>query len=332
MPQIYYNIDVLGVGACNLSCPSCPVGNSKDVKNPGGLMEADMLDKILAKAVAETEIDRIGLFNWTEPLLHPRLDELIRVVHSHDLLCDLSSNLNSLKGIEKVLAENPYMLRISNSGFRQENYSMTHRGGDIEVVKENMRKLMEIHRGMGCTTNIHLLYHRYRHNLDDEILMRDYCHSLGIDFIPFNAFFMPVEKVLAYVDNDPDMASITTEDQSIMDKLLVPVDEAITETRRYSHRPCILQEDQITLDFRGAVQLCCATYDSKKFTLCNYLDTPLEEIQQMKYRSSMCSRCLSHGIHVYYTSGAPELNEIALRNAPPHHKSTLEGQPTQVNA
>ena len=41
-------IDV--VDSCNLTCPSCPCGNSKGYARRSGLMTKALLDEILAKA------------------------------------------------------------------------------------------------------------------------------------------------------------------------------------------------------------------------------------------------------------------------------------------
>lgn len=327
MDGFFFNIDVLGFGACNLRCPTCPVGNSPEVRNPKGLMDAQLLDRLLAKAVRECRVAGVGLYNWTEPLLHPRLDELIDVVHGHGLTCDLSTNLNSLRNMKKVLAKNPRYLRISNSGFTQEHYGETHRGGDVDAVKRNMRELIDIWRSLNCTTKIELHYHRYADNLDDEVLMRGYCTELGIDFVPVLAFFMPVEKLVAYLEDDAELASVTAEDRATMGKLIVPVPQAMAIVGAHAAKPCLLQEHQVTLDFEGNVQLCCATYDSARFTLCNFLDTPLEAIQQMKYGNSFCTRCMNHGIHVYYTAATAELNEAAAGNAPEAHRRMLLEQP-----
>src|SRR5689334_153588 len=131
MEKFVFNIDVLGAGACTLRCPCCPVGNMPKMHNRKGLMSTDLLQRILDKAVSECEVEAVMLFNWTEPLLHPELPELIRIVRNHGLRCDLSSNLNEMPRIDEVLRAEPTNLRISMSGFHQETYDKTHRGGDV---------------------------------------------------------------------------------------------------------------------------------------------------------------------------------------------------------
>jgi MoaA/NifB/PqqE/SkfB family radical SAM enzyme len=56
-----------------------------------------LLETILDKAMGECTIAGVALFNWTEPLLHPAVHELIGVVRSRAIRCAISTNLNVLR-------------------------------------------------------------------------------------------------------------------------------------------------------------------------------------------------------------------------------------------
>jgi hypothetical protein len=211
--------------------------------------------------------DRGRVVQLTEPILHPGLPELIRIVESNGIPCHLSSNLNQMRNIDAVLAENPYAFRISASGFTQDVYGYTHRGGNIDRVKQHMIELADAKRRQRSTTLIHVLYHRYKHNLPDEKPMREFAHSLGIGFEGVWAFMMPLEKVLAYVNDDPAEATLTEEDHQLIGNLALPLKEAIAAAETQRDAPCSLRDAQMTLDFEGNVQLCCGTYDTRRFTL-----------------------------------------------------------------
>ncbi len=327
----FFNIDVLG--SCNLRCPSCPQGNSRDVPVPTGFMPPDLLRKIMKKATDECTVSGVGLFNWTEPLLHPRLPELVEIVQSYGVPCTLSSNLNFMRNIDAVLASNPSSLRISTSGFTQSVYEFTHRGGDIEVVKAHMRELAEAKRRVGSRTKIHVLYHRYLGNLDDEVLMKAYSESLGFGFEPVWAMMMPLGKVLAAIEGQeggekrhqgsdgkkrlrivseaPAAETLSTEDVQVLDRLALPLDEALSAARRHSSDPCGLRDNQMTIDFEGNTFLCCAAYDPAKYTLGPFLDIPHTELQASKYSHDGCTKCMDNGVHVYFTYGAPEFERLA---------------------
>lgn len=309
-----------------LRCPSCAVGNSPQVPNPKGLMPPELLRAILEKAGREYQVGGVALFNWTEPLLHPQLPELVRITRSFGHRCDLSSNLHVLDRIEEVLRSEPDSLRISCSGFTQANYGLTHRGGDIEKVKANMKKLAEAVRKTGNKTRVHMLFHRYRTNLDDEVLMRDYCNSLGIELVPVWAYMTPVEKVLAYL-GDEEFTTLTSDDRAIIDRLLLPTDQALREARKHLATDCPLRRDNMAVDCVGNVQLCCAIYDASRHTIGSYLDMPLADIQKAKYAHPTCRKCMAAGIDVYFTYGSPRFASIARRNAPARYRRFLKQNP-----
>jgi len=200
-------------------------------------MDPALLAAIIAKAKAECDVSGVGLFNWTEPILHPRLPELIRIVQSSGIRCHLSSNLNQMRNIDAILAENPYGFRISLSGFTQEVYGYTHRGGNIERVKQHMIELAEAKRRQNATTNIHVLYHRYKRNLRDEAPMREFAQRLGLGFQAVWAFMMPLEKILAYVNDDPTEATLTEEDHQLIGNLALPLKEALPPPRSIATPP-----------------------------------------------------------------------------------------------
>src|SRR5471030_141033 len=111
-PRFDFYIDIFGF--CNLRCPSCPVGNIADVGAhfAKGLMPAATLEAILAKANRECSVGSIGLFNWSEPVLHPDLPDLIRIVRAFGNRAEISANLNRLPDPDAILAARPHFFRV----------------------------------------------------------------------------------------------------------------------------------------------------------------------------------------------------------------------------
>ena len=307
-------IDV--VGSCNLACPSCPAGNSVN-NNSKGSMPPELLEAIVKKAKKENA-SSIGLYNWTEPLIHPKIGELISIVRSHGIFCSISSNLNLDKRLEDVVRANPEHLRVSVSGFSQEVYSTFHEGGDIGMVKANMLKLAELKKQYGTTTRVDIYYHRYLGNLDDEIRMKKFAEDLGFQFLASWALIMPLEKGVAIAENDESL--ISEKDRLIISKLALPFLDAINISKNYRDTPCALKDDQIVLDCQGNVILCCGVFDQGKYNLGSYLDMSLDVIQQKKYSDAdcveMCDSCTKHGLHVYgqFPDKLPEFNQLASVN------------------
>ena len=88
------------VGACNLSCPSCPMGNSENL-NFKKAMQLEMFKQIVDKAKTEG-VNTIYLYNWTEPLIHPKIGEFIEVINAAGMGSGISTNLNLAKNMEKA--------------------------------------------------------------------------------------------------------------------------------------------------------------------------------------------------------------------------------------
>ena len=242
--DFYFYIDV--VGTCNLKCPSCPVGNSKEIKTPKGIMDPEFLDKIMQKATRECNVTGVGLYNWTEPLLHPKLPELIRIVQSYGVPCAISTNLNILDAPDELMAANPHSIYVSLSGFKQEKYGITHLKGDIEKVKENVKILIESKNKIRCDTEITIVFHRYLNNRNDESLMSEFAQKIGVRFMPIWAQMMPLEKVLSYARKG-SIHELSNSDTKIIQQLALPLDQALDIARRNNEKPCALLDQQITL-------------------------------------------------------------------------------------
>jgi len=308
-------IDV--VGRCNLKCPSCPMGNASVADHVGGSMPPELLRRILEKAVGETKPEFVGLYNWTEPLLHPRIGELIEIVNGFGLPCYLSTNLNIAKRLDAVMKAAPYFLRISVSGFTNDTYRKHHEGGDIEVVKANMRTLAELRDKYRADTRIELFYLRWQGNLDEEFLMQEYAESLGFVFRTEWAWFSPIEKVLAVLSND--LTRVTMKDVATIERLARPFRETIQTTLKYAPMlgRCTFFDDYLVLDCAGRTALCCGVYDQERFTVGNYLDHPLAELMRLKAAdpecSQTCRQCMGYGLPALGLD-IPELGNVAIEH------------------
>jgi len=274
-------------------------------------MDPSLLERIVRKAKSECKVVNFELFNWTEPLLHPKIDQLIDIVQREGIKCDLSSNLNKLPDPDKVMQANPFRFRISCSGFTQDVYGKTHRAGNIEVVKENMRSLAAAKKRKGASTLIHVFYHRYKHNLREEPLMREFAESLGFQFIACWAAMMPVEKVVDYAEG-----IVADGDKEVIELLLLPLKEALEAGKARASEPCLLQTGKIAMDYKANVVLCCGIYDSNRFRIGNYLEMPIEKIQEIRLAHQMCGKCARTGVFPYMTTGGPEFDALAMANVP----------------
>lgn len=298
------------VGTCNLRCPSCPVGSMAGT-NPKGLISDETFDRVLEKLRREFPNWQLHYYNWTEPLIHPSINRFCKAAADAGFHLHLSSNLNHLKDPEGLMASGMKTFRISLSGFTQPVYGIGHRGGQIERVKENMRRLAAAKKTVGSRTRIHVYFHKYRHSVHELPLMEAFARELGMDFISDWAVLMPLEKTLAYVDG-----TLPDSERAFADEAILPrVSDSLELMKPHRNDSCELI-DQLVLDFRANVSLCCATYDSKRNFIGNYLEMGWADLQKIKYRHAMCETCMSCGVHALYTRFArPELRDSVVRLA-----------------
>ncbi|GLH39133.1 radical SAM protein [Pseudomonas moraviensis] len=289
------------VGACNLSCPSCPMGNSENL-NFKKSMQLDMFRQIVEKAKTEG-VRTIFLYNWTEPLVHPKIGEFIEIINAAGMMSGISTNLNLAKNMEKALLAEPGYFRISLSGFHQETYRKGHVGGDIEVVKQNMIALHEIKQRLGLKTRVDVYYHRYLDNIEEEALMREFSERLGFVFTTGYSVMMPLEKALAIVERDPSVSA--TDHETLTRLALPPYDDLINVLQHYPKQACTLKDDWLVIDCSGNTVLCCTIFNQTEYQVGKYLDMPLEELTRRKSTQKncvdMCDRCASKGLHIYST-------------------------------
>lgn len=289
-----YAIDI--VGTCNLRCPSCPVGNMPNEPRAKGFMTLELFQEILQKIKMESPVvnPEIWLFNWGEPLLHPKIREIIEVVRSYGWAVVVSTNLNVKRGLEDLAISAPTSIKISISGVTDKNYSITHERGDIKLVKENLvllKKYIEQHQshlGQEKKTNVYLGYHLYKDNLDEAVVAANLAKELGFGYAENPAIIQPVEKMMAILENNP-----TSVDENLINRLLVHP-KLLTKnisSKRSGTYDCELRFNMTSINHDGSVGLCCSTYSNANQIAPDFMKISHQELESMKYSNDFCKKC-----------------------------------------
>lgn len=310
----YYFIDV--VGTCNLRCPSCAVGNMPALFAKG-LMSKDTLEAVLAKIRRETEgIGRIfiDLYNWGEPMLHPDIGDIIRMVKDAGFGCGVSSNLVAGKHLADVVKAKPDYLRISLSGYHNATYQQTHAGGDVNLVKAHMHLLryyLDSYRN--TDTVVQVGFHVYKTNFPDDFhRMLALSDELGFLFSPTLATIMPVEKAVAALEDE----GLTDQDRALLDKLVISPKRwrQINLESDITLPDCQYRSQRTTINYDGSVALCCATYGSDKIVADDFLANDNAALVAARQAHDYCRTCMGHRLHYVYTGAYPSaLEEEAVR-------------------
>jgi len=301
-----YHIDI--VGTCNLRCISCPQANYREKKRTNGLMDLRLFENIVKKILLENPgLQNIYLYNWTEPFLHPNLPEFIKIVKKYGINCSLSSHFNQIKNLSAVIKAKPDYLRISVSGFSQENYEKNHQRGNIEEVKKNLIYLRELLDHLGSKTFVQIAYLIFKYNLAEDLnKMMEFAKKLNFSFSREIAYLNPLEKNFQYLQNE-----LPEKDQDLLEQFILKPDQAIQLNKKFStkyQRPdCILRSQDMAINFDGSVALCCTVYEQQNDIAKNFLDKSHKELQKNKYEHPLCQKCLKIGVNQIFSTNLLQL-------------------------
>jgi len=291
----HWSIELMDV--CNLKCPSCPRGNYEKIKNEKNYMDVSNFQEIVNHI---EKIDKmssyIALYNWGDPLLHPKLHKIFEYLNKKKYYVALSSNLSMPKPNLSLIAKKIKCgeLRISLSGFTQETYGKTHNKGNIELVKENMILLSrELKNKNNKDIQVKVVYHIYKHNIHEVELMKKFSENLNFTFDPIKAILFPVEHLINYVERG---TTSSIEFNSMVDNMLEPVNQVLARGASSSKKCKFWDQHDIMVD--GSVNLCCITYDNFKNRAANDIlnITDSNELTTRKRNHPTCIKCMNYNI------------------------------------
>lgn len=178
---------------CQLSCPYCAVGNGT-MDRPVSLMKPDRYNSILGSLGDEVFI--IWYFSTGEPLLHKQFSALISSSKHQQIFSLISTNLSlpltDAKLIE-LLQSGLGVISVSLDGATGATYSQYRRGGNFDLVINNVRRLVTLKRELGLKYPlIEWRFLRFRHNQHEEDLARETAMQLGVDLIEFFPGYAPI--------------------------------------------------------------------------------------------------------------------------------------------
>jgi MoaA/NifB/PqqE/SkfB family radical SAM enzyme len=174
---------------CNADCVFCrdKEGVIYDV-NPSTTGDGIMKGKMPAEACLDI-IDQLKdyllvavLYTNGEPLIYQDLAKLIRHAKEKKVVTVIASNgllLDDRRG-RAILEAGLDFIKIQLSGFTQDIYSVQIRHGNVEKLKENIRKFAELNREgrYGCLILVD--YILYKYNEHQLPLVQRFCKEIGV--------------------------------------------------------------------------------------------------------------------------------------------------------
>ncbi len=133
---------------CNLSCIMCPTGRKEQTRKKG------YMDFNLFKAIVDEMapwVQATTLHIWGEPLLHPRLFDMIAYCHQKGLRSEISTNATLLteERSRKILDAGLGAIYLCLDGMRPETYESIRINADYEKTNANIRRFIELKQAGG---------------------------------------------------------------------------------------------------------------------------------------------------------------------------------------
>ena len=200
---IDHRIDHFGVevtSRCNLNCLMCPRG------------ESQMPEQDLAFPVFQTLLEIIppgslvDLNGWGEPLLHPRLIDMVRLLKQKGCFTGFSTNglLLTENKAQSLLSAGVDYLAFSLDGASPRTYQAV-RGGLFEKICQNIKRLVRARHGT-LAPQISLTFVMLKANIEEVPAMVELAAQLGVDFVRLkkvDVFTQTDYEQLTYNFDDP---------------------------------------------------------------------------------------------------------------------------------
>lgn len=137
--------------ACNLRCPVCPTG-TRALGRAAGHLDYDYYARMVDELRGALMF--VLLWDWGEPLLHPRLADMVAHAKQSDIKTVIATNGtagNSLEKIERLVAAQPDSIIVCVDGATQETYAKYRVGGRLSAVLETTRRLVAARERQGSS-------------------------------------------------------------------------------------------------------------------------------------------------------------------------------------
>lgn len=304
-----FTIDISGW--CNAKCKYCATGRRKNINRNNYMKFLDF--KRIYDHLKEIGLlhhyNEIMLYSWGEPFLNPEYEQIVSFLYENNQVFSLSTNASApklLKGYTNYYQKCKTIV-FSMPGFSQASYDKIH-GFKFEIIKQNIKNLLENLRNHGFNGEAILSFHIYKFNkneLEDALL---FANELKMIVKPIYAYFASSSLTKSYLSGKLDT---DIEKDAEKELFLGHVPELI-EKRPYDYQCCLA--NVISIHWDGKLELCCLVDDNEK----EFIWKNIHEINSLEnwylYRNKMlksdtCYTCRKLGID-YWMLNNPVYGEM----------------------
>ncbi len=242
---------------CNLRCPLCPTG-VRDPGRPPGLMHMDTFRRAIDQV--GMHVGLLELFNWGEPLVHPRILDMIDYAGKKTKArIVVSTNLTVLsdKLADGLVRSSLDTLLISCDGASEETYAKYRVGGHFSTVMANMQRLVAKRREAGRTERPHFIWRFivFRHNQHEVPLVEPMAREIGVE-----TEIVRMRTDMAKEITESVRASIERDQEWIPTESTYSAYD-LDRKRRKQPTVCWRPWTETAINWDGSVSPCCAVWN-----------------------------------------------------------------------
>ena len=300
-------LDISGV--CNAKCPYCLSGCHRTLG--GKFIDLDLFEQVLKQLNKLQMVDGksvLGLYNWGEPFLHPRLSELVAITNRFEIPYAFSTNASVIPHIDKSFVEGLRLLIFSMPGFSQSSYDRIH-GFSFQKVRKNIETIINRTKSVGYKGIFKIHYHVYQFNMNEIAMCEEFARQHGIDLQLNYAILNHWDHLWAYVDNELPYSKLKEISQELF---CFRFRDLVSESLSSYRCP---QYDLLAIDESAHVLLCCQVPKDHQYVAGNILHDNIEDIQRKRMYSETCKRCIERGV-ARYLNTAMEFPLLLRKNRP----------------
>lgn len=296
LDDAYKSVIIEISGSCNAKCPYCAVNSSsqkekyiKKFLKPGDFEKA--INILFERKIIDGN-SVIGLYNWGEPLMHPKINEILRILHQNGLSFVLSTNASIMPKLDPLYTSNLSKIIVSMPGFSQNSYNKIH-GFKIEKILKNIDKLID----MVGSEKVEISFYVYQFNLREIETAREYFKNKKVRFMPYIAFFNDYKRFVSYSNGTISVKELTAISK---DLLLYYIDDFIKLNKNYR---CLWPENRLVIDEDLNYVTCCLLpKEHKNYSIGSVENLTKNELHRLKTSQHVCKECMELDITYWVTN------------------------------